>query len=661
MNKPIMNFAILSALLLAITAHSFGQADPSAANEQPGKLIAILKSDAPQKVKADACRDLARIGTKDAVAPLAAMLADEKLSHMARYGLETIPDPAVDDAFRDALAKLKGLPLVGVIGSIGVRHDAKAVDALTKFLQDPDPVVAQAAARALGHIGNSAAAKAIGGALANVSAANQLAFCEGLLRCAESLAASGQRDEAIAIYDRLRVMQAPYQVRAGALHGAIITRQKEGLPLLKEHLGSNDYVLFATAVRTSQEMPGTDVTQLLTAALGQLPADSQILLIQALGKRADPSALPTLFALAKAGPKPIRLAAIRALPEIGHASAMPVLLDLMKDPDREIAQLSQENLASLPGQEVDAAIVAMLKSNNTDQQLTGIEFIVRRRMTACVPALLQLATSGDPQVRPTASKRLGELAGAGELPAVLDLLMKAKEPRDVDAAEQAVAAVCAKADNPESFAGKLIALLPQAQPAQRIALLRILGGIGGADGLKAVLAAVHDQNTDASIRTAAIRVLGGWKTADAAPDLLALAKTAGNPTDKTLCLRAYIGMASRSDLPAAQRLAMCREASGLVERDQEKKLLLGALGSISSLDSLALIMPYLESLGTKDEACAAAVAVAEKLLQGRNTPPAVAAKLVDPLQKVSQAATNADLANRAKTLLQQAQRRAGTN
>jgi hypothetical protein len=48
-------------------------------------------------------------------------------------------------------------------------------------------------------------------------------------------------------------------------------------------------------------------------------------------------------------------------------------------------------------------------------------------------------------------------------------------------------------------------------------------------------------------------------------------------------------------------------------------------------------------------------------LQGRNTPPAVAAKLVDPLQKVSQAATNADLANRAKTLLQQAQRRAGTN
>ena len=47
---------------------------------------------------------------------------------MARYALETIPDPSVDDALRDALGKLKGRPLLGVIGSLGVRRDAKAVD-----------------------------------------------------------------------------------------------------------------------------------------------------------------------------------------------------------------------------------------------------------------------------------------------------------------------------------------------------------------------------------------------------------------------------------------------------------------------------------------------------------------------------------------------------
>ena len=58
---------------------------------------------------------------------------------MARYGLEPIPDPAVDAALRDALGKVKGRLLVGVIGSIGVRRDPKAVPALAKRLGDPIP------------------------------------------------------------------------------------------------------------------------------------------------------------------------------------------------------------------------------------------------------------------------------------------------------------------------------------------------------------------------------------------------------------------------------------------------------------------------------------------------------------------------------------------
>ncbi len=60
---------------------------------------------------------------------------------------------------REALAKLKGRPLVGVIGSLGVRRDAKAVGPLSGLLKDSDPLVAQAAARSLGRIGNQAAAQ----------------------------------------------------------------------------------------------------------------------------------------------------------------------------------------------------------------------------------------------------------------------------------------------------------------------------------------------------------------------------------------------------------------------------------------------------------------------------------------------------------------------
>ena len=107
----------------------------------------MLKSDASRKEKADACRLLARVGTRECVPVLAGMLGDENLSHMARYALEAIPDALVDKSLRHALGKLQGRPLVGVIGSIGVRRDVKAVDALAGLLANNDPDVAQAAAR----------------------------------------------------------------------------------------------------------------------------------------------------------------------------------------------------------------------------------------------------------------------------------------------------------------------------------------------------------------------------------------------------------------------------------------------------------------------------------------------------------------------------------
>ena len=181
------------------------------------QLIATLKSDASHQEKADACRQLALTGTRDAVPALAAMLSDEKLAHMARYALEPISDPAVDAALRDALGRLKGRPLVGVICSIGVRRDKMAAPSLAKLLQDADAEVAQAAARTLGRLGGADAAKALQDALASAPSANQLALFEGLFRCAGVFAADGQRDEAIAIYDRLRSLPAPHQVRVGAL------------------------------------------------------------------------------------------------------------------------------------------------------------------------------------------------------------------------------------------------------------------------------------------------------------------------------------------------------------------------------------------------------------------------------------------------------------
>jgi len=734
MSKSKINLILLITLLFAVAVQSFGQTIPPAGSED--KLIAVLKSDASHKEKADACRGLAIIGTKNAVAPLAALLGDEKLSHMARYALEPIPDSAVDDALRDALGKVKGRPLVGVIGSIGVRRDTKAVKTLTIMLRNSDAEVAQAAARALGSIANNSAANSLLRALKDAPVANQLDVCEGLFRCAEALVAEGRRDVAIAIYDQLRSTKGPHQVRGGALRGAILTRGEAGVPLLREHLRSDDYILFSAAVQASLELPGAEVTRALTGQIKQLPADNQILVIKALGKRADAGAYPALFALAKSSGKSVRLAAVEAIPQIGDASAVPVLVELLGDDDREISQAAQEGLAAMPGQEADAAVMAMLNSSNTDRQLKALEMIERRRMTEVSSALLEATRDDDESVRTASIRVLGDLAGEVQFPVLVELLVNAGSSSEIRAAENALSAACtreakpsagkvtirravygaigeggsadvtkkvakivaagslsveasnanfgdpaqgipkqllveytvagvahtktvkegetltlAAGTTPEAFIDQLCSALAKAPTPQKLALLRVLRVAQGPRALDAVRAATKDTNAD--IRSEAISVLCGWPTADALPDVLELTRTATDRRVRILALQGTIRLIPLQDVTVQKKLVAFKEILPLVQRNEEKKLLLGALATVPAAEALSMTMVFLDDPATKDEASFAAVAISEKIVQQKP------GEVADALQKVLRATNNKDVLRRARATLDKAKKAAG--
>jgi HEAT repeat protein len=392
-------------------------------------------------------------------------------------------------------------------------------------------------------------------------------------------------------------------------------------------------------------------------ALKPSSSDRQIVLLQALGKRADASALPAVSAAAKSGPTPVRLAAIDSLASIGSNAAIPALTDLMGAEDREIAQAAQESFASLPGKEVDAAVVAMLNSGDVNRKIAALDLVSRRRMMSSMPVVLNATRDPDARVRAAATRKLGEMGSASDVPPLLEMLMTAKTGQDIEAAEQALTTVLGRAQNPESSVGTLTGRMPQASAEQKSALLRILSTVGGSSALQAVRAAVDDPNAD--VRTTAVRALGAWKSAEAAPDLLALAKSSPNNTTKVLALRGYLRLATLQEIAVQDRLDMCRQAASVVQRPEEKRLLLTALGAVRSRESLALAVPFLADEAVKEEASAAIVSIAENLLRGRNVAPAAAAAMQEPLNQVAATTGNADLAKRAKELAGQAKTRAG--
>ncbi|MCF7734471.1 MAG: HEAT repeat domain-containing protein, partial [Akkermansiaceae bacterium] len=269
----------------------------------------------------------------------------------------------------------------------------------------------------------------------------------------------------------------------------------------------------------------------------------------------------------------------------------------------------------------------------------------QRRIAAAMPALLKLMDDQNPAVRAAAVTSYAELAGEDELTALLDKLVQTTVPSEISAIERALGAICGAVG--DSCVPRLVEALAKAGPAAKPALLRTLGATGGATALAAVRGAVDDANKD--VHTAAIRVLSEWKTGDAAPVLLELAKTSPAPVDKILSLRGYLGMADRPELPAQAKLAIYREAAAMIQRDDEKLLLLGGLAKLADPEGVSLAAPYLDEPAVKREAVAAVIAMAGKRAANQQV-----AATRTALEKVVQvAAADPAVVKRAQELLQQ--------
>lgn len=199
----------LSAIDEAIIA---SHGDHAARRGLEDRLLDALHSGISRAAKDFVFRKLKAIGSAVSVAPLAAMLGNADLAHLARYALESNPTPEAGAALRGAMAKLDGNLKVGVMSSLGVRQDDEAVPALQTLLNNSDDAVARAAAQALGAIRSPAAAKALNSAEGKQNGA----ATDASLACAESLLAGGNKVGALAVYRRLAKGAQPKHVKLAA-------------------------------------------------------------------------------------------------------------------------------------------------------------------------------------------------------------------------------------------------------------------------------------------------------------------------------------------------------------------------------------------------------------------------------------------------------------
>jgi HEAT repeat protein len=618
MTLTLPRLAWRTVLLASVLGLGLAQSSSQAAERQPttppkeSDLIKILQSDASPAEKAITCKRLAIYGGKDAVPALAPLLIDPELTSWARIAIEAINDPSADDALRAAAPKAQGRVLVGIINSMGVRRDSKAVTQLAEKLKDSDTAVASAAAEALGHIGGSEAARALEAALSSQQAQVRSAAAYGCVLCSERLVADGKASDAAALCDKVRSANVPKQRQFEAVRGAILARGTAGIPLLVEQLKSPDMGFFSIGVRTARELPGREVTQAVARELDQANPDRQIPLLLALADRTDAAVMPKVLEVAERSPKALRMTALGLLDRYRDLACVPVLLNGATDNDAEIARIAKTILGRLGGKEVDADLLARLRLASGKMRQALLELAGQRRIQAAVPMVMQSTEDSDISVRRAALDAVTVLGTEQQVAGLVHMLSATPNADERDDIERALSGVCRR--NGARCLPDVLPLAKTGDAALRKMGLRALSSIGGSEALGVVKGAMND--SDEGIRDEAVNLLSTWpntwtEDSEVAEPLLALVKSARKPSYQVQALRGYLQyIEDTKSLSNEDKVTKLKEVLALTKGADEKRQVVSVAGTLPTPAALELLMGLAKDNEIAEEAYASAAKVA---------------------------------------------------
>jgi HEAT repeat protein len=531
---------------------------------------------------------------------------------------------------------------VAIIQALGRLRDVPSVAALKREAAAEDRDIRIAALDALANIGDIAAAETI---LAAAGSAQDFwekqRATEDALTLAKRLGEAQHKPDAEQIYRTLWEKRTDRQVRIAALVG--LTELRGDLADVLAAMKTGDPQIRAVAISLATATPGQAATLKCVAAMEQAAPSDRASLLEILGARADPAALPAILKMFKFPDEQVRSAAMLAAAAIGGEGAAEAIVACVcgaPGKDRDAAVIA---LGKMSGKEAGTAVAGALKqASDPAVKVALLTVVAARRQTDMADAAAGAVADSDPAVRAAAIRALGAIGGDKQLPALVAILKAPKDAKDQRAAEDALVAACAR-NLGDRCTDLLAPALADAPPATAASILRVLGAAGSRKAMEAVAAAT--KSASAETKDAAVRVLAGWPGKEAAPAMLAVAQNSDNPKHRVLVLRGIVRLAALKDTPAADSAKLLGEAMKSAKTPDEKREVLGGLSAVKTVEALQTAAACLDDEAIREEAAAAVVQIAEGL--AKQEPAAVR----DAVGKAAKATKNDQLRASAERIL----------
>lgn len=584
---------------------------PILRSELETALVKLLAPTATFEARRFACQQLMIIGTDASLPALAELLKNEETVGIACLALSSQRSPKAAEVLRNALAGASGKARLQLISALGNHQDSQSVPTLAGLARDPDAAVASTAILALGKIGSTAAHDAVAALRKENKPAVAWAVAEATLRVVEQLTAKRDRKAAAALAQELLATAQAANIRRGAFGALLRLDQDGGEGRIVETLHGQDALLKPVAITAVGTLKSGGASKKFARELPKLSPQEQAWMIDALATRGDAAARSAIRDAIASPAAPVRLAAFSAIGRLNDTAAAPLLCaTLAKTPDREERQEIASALGQLRGSATDKSLLTELKRAQGDLRRELIGIVAKRGNRVAVPALLDETGSSDAATATAAFQALARLAEAADFQPLLAKLTGLKVPDARDAAESAVASAMAKISDPARRSEVLGGALAKATDVEvRCSLLRLMPNCGCGDALAVLTVALKDSDT--RVRETAVRALADWPDTLVWDTLLGVWRQPEKEAYGTLAMRGLVRLADGGNAKVdAALIDRYRQLFDGARRDDERKLVLGALAGAASPEALQLALAQLPNKAVRAETAAAVQKIA---------------------------------------------------
>lgn len=577
------------------------------------KLISVLQSDSTFFAKQYVCRKLANIASSQSIDALSMLLTDEKLSHMARYALEKIPDPVVDTVFRNALEKSDGQIKIGIIHSLGSRRSGE--EKLLALLDSSDPEIVLAAVSALGRVGGPQAGMAILSRLDTQVDTAYLIYADALLAIAHNAVMEGQTQLSVSLYEKLYKDGKKEHIQVAGFMGLLDTQPKRIERLLQDAMESSNPLFNRLAGRYLTETKNVELFDYYIKNFDSIPMAGQLAVLSAIQARDYKSAHAVVVDTLRNDSTVVRTAAIDCLAAIGREADIHVLVKIAAETKGLEKQAAQRALCQLDGEGVDVVMISMLKDSDSAVQVELIKAMSFRKTAVACDAVIDRIDDSNETVSTAALQIIAELGNVSHVPPVLSVMEKTDRRQIQRTCEQTLLKLCSR--YPDDILPLILKRAKTAHGQVCYALLRIAASTNCKEVLEVVLTTLAEENSDS--KSAAINILSNWKDtvslseSSAFSDLYAVAKNDPEVKIRIIALRGYISLIQRVQMSPEDKQKMLSEAMAIVERKEEKVLAISALSSVKSPNAMEQILAVLENDEIQMEARIAVLKIVELL------------------------------------------------